>query len=94
MQDFMEANICADCNYALEYGVEEAQESMRNADIDPESVPVPMNLLHDDPTVRLVTPNYDSETEEGVATFSWSRCDGCGTHDGGYRYRVALWLND
>lgn len=43
----------------------------------------------------------DDETEDGeiaersfdtgINEFSWRRCDGCGSHLGGARYRFALW---
>lgn len=88
------AYVCADCNYAEANGMAAAIESMINAEIDPDTVPVPLNRLDNDDTVKHYAPNYDSETEDGINPFSKSPCDGCGTHDAGYRYRFALWLTE
>jgi ribosomal protein L37AE/L43A len=32
--------------------------------------------------------------EDGEQEFSWSRCDGCGSHLGGSRYRLAIWTTN
>lgn len=37
-----------------------------------------------------LVPDFDSETEEGIADFSWLACDACGTHLGGSRHRFAV----
>jgi hypothetical protein len=46
--------------------------------------------LWDNPNCTL-TPNWDSDTEEGMATFSWSPCEGCGSILGGSRWRYMVW---
>lgn len=52
----------------------------------------------DDETVEdsyeYVTPCEccgSTDDEDGKRDFSWSRCDGCGSHLGGARHRLALW---
>jgi hypothetical protein len=34
--------------------------------------------------------NTNSETGDGIDTFSWDSCEGCGSDLGGYRYRLSL----
>lgn len=48
----------------------------------------PLNRIGPD---EHIAANYDTETGEGYAGFSWSRCDGCGSTLGGSRYRYTLW---
>lgn len=31
------------------------------------------------------------DDDNGIQEFSWSSCDGCGSHLGGHRYRLAVW---
>ena len=37
------------------------------------------------------TPDFDSNTEEGMTDFDTTRCEGCGSDLAGARYRFAVW---
>lgn len=48
----------------------------------------------DDETSEYVKPCEQcgsSDDETGITEFSMSSCDGCGSHLGGSRYRLAVW---
>lgn len=74
-----EAWVCLDCYWMHHYG--------RSASDDPAYVP-------DRRPLSLITSEAwdftDSETGDGIADFSWSPCEGCGSNLGGARYRLAV----
>ena len=37
-----------------------------------------------------LVPDFDSETDEGMHSFSWRTCDCCHSHLGGERWRFAV----
>ncbi len=78
--------VCIDCYFAHHYGAHEHDGQWFAGDSDTPSDREPLNRLGDE----TATDNTDSETGEGITTFSWSSCDGCGSGLGGERYRLAV----
>ncbi len=82
-----DAWVCVDCYFAHHYGAHEhdgewfAGDSYTPADREPLGKLAGCELAD----------NTNSETEEGMDTFSRSPCDGCGSTLGGARYRLAVW---
>jgi hypothetical protein len=37
---------------------------------------------------------HSDDDENGIQEFSWSSCEGCGSHLGGSRYRLHLWKRE
>jgi hypothetical protein len=79
--------VCTDCYFAHHYGAHEHEGQWFAGESD--------SPCDDEPLSELdgyeLADNTDSETGEGIDTFSWSSCDGCGSTLGGSRYRLAVW---
>lgn len=77
--------VCEDCYFAHHYGRHQhdgkwyAGESDIPADCEPLGRCEGLDLAD----------NTDGETGEGITTFSHNSCDGCGSHLGGRRFRLA-----
>ena len=80
------AEVCVDCYFAHHYGAHEHEGHWYAGESDTPSDRKPLALLED----YELADNTDLETEEGMTTFSWSSCEGCGSTLGGARYRLAL----
>ena len=77
---FDELYVCVDCLFVAEYGFIEDSTYDHIEHIKSQLNSVDGHWVSD----------FDSETGEGVFIFSLSRCDGCGSHLGGDRYRMAV----
>lgn len=82
--------VCVDCYFAHHYGARQHDGAWFAGDSD-----TPCDC---EPLARLVglelADDTDSETGEGIETFSRSWCDGCGSTLGGERFRLAGWQRD
>lgn len=89
-----EAWVCIDCYFAHHYGTTHRTHVVDGVTVSDEwfagesDTPCdcePLNLLDG----CDLSDNTDSETGEGMDTFSSSYCQGCGSSLGGERYRLA-----
>lgn len=69
--------VCQDCYFAHHYGATEVDGEWFAGESD---IPADVDLFD----------NTDSETGDGIRGFSSRRCDGCSSHLGGARYRLAF----
>lgn len=83
------AEVCVDCYFAHHYGAIERNGQWFAGESDVAADREPLALL----AGYELADNTDSETEEGITTFSWSSCEGCGSMLGGSRYRLALFTS-
>lgn len=97
--------VCEDCYFAHHYGHRDIvvvgrlgaglnNERAGRAWVVGPDFSYPENVADREP-LRLLDgydlyDNTDAETDEGIDTFSWSSCDGCGSTLGGSRYRLAI----
>jgi len=44
------------------------------------------------PDQHDVTPDFGGDDDEGINSFSWQYCMGCGSTLGGERYRFVWWV--
>ncbi len=86
-EDYGNVYVCQDCYFAHHYGAHEHEGMWYSGDSDTPAECEPLARLAE----YELADNTDSETGDGIDEFSWSRCDGCGSHLGGSRYRLALW---
>lgn len=77
--------VCEDCYFAHHYGMHEHNGQWFAGDTDIAANREPLSRC----TGVELADNTDSETSEGITTFSWSSCEGCGSNLGGSRYRLA-----
>lgn len=90
-----EAWVCTDCYYAY-HGLDEDETEAPDSEplglIDP-AADVSDNTCssHDGGDETACIQCSQTGYEDGITEFSWSRCDGCGSHLGGSRYRLAVW---
>ncbi len=80
--------VCVDCYFAHHYGATEHDGQWFAGDSDTPADREPLVKIEEGSETADWT---DSETEEGIDSFSWSSCDGCGSTLGGSRYRLAVW---
>jgi hypothetical protein len=77
--------VCEDCYLAHHYGAHEHDGKWYSGESDTPSDREPLSEC-----IGLdLADNTDSENGEGITTFSWSSCDGCGSSLGGGRFRLA-----
>jgi hypothetical protein len=81
--------VCTDCYFTHHYGATEHDGQWFAGDSDTPSDGEPLALLDR----SELADNTDSETGDGMETFSWSRCQGCGSTLGGSRYRLAVFTD-
>lgn len=79
------AMVCVDCYFAHHYGAREVDGQWFAGESDSPCDREPLALL----AGLELADNTDSETEEGMDSFSWRSCEGCGSSLGGSRYRLA-----
>jgi len=72
--------LCSDCTVV-------ACNGSHGADIEPEQLQRTETGLAN---LGNVVPDFDSETEDGLLTFSSIPCSVCGSHLAGYRARFAV----
>lgn len=96
-KDYSDIMVCEDCLIAHHYGWDPIE------DTDPPEWSVgegeqttttePWGVLPDD---LDFTDNTDGNNPDdtGIDEFSWRRCEGCGSHLGGARYRFAVWTRN
>ena len=84
--EYASVMVCEDCYFAHHYGRHEYEGKWYAGESDTPSDREPLNKLEE----YDIADNTDSETGEGIETFSWRSCDGCGSNLGGSRYRLAL----
>jgi len=73
--------LCTDCLLAACNGDFSGIESdARVAEVEAGLASLGANLV----------PSFDSESGEGIAKFSWSECDCCGSRLGGSRHTFAI----
>jgi len=82
--------VCTDCYFAHHYGATEHEGAWYAGESD---TPADWEPLHELEGFHLAD-NTDSNTGDGIDTFSWSSCDGCGSTLGGSRYRLAIFERD
>lgn len=88
---YSDVYVCEDCYFAHHYGYVAGPDNnwLVGPDCDPDK-----DATDREPLARLagldVSDNTNSETGEGIDTFSWTSCQGCGSHLGGSRYRLAI----
>ncbi len=87
---YSNVSVCEDCYFAHHYGAREIDGQWFAGDTDTPADREPLALLER----YELSDNTDSETGDGIDTFSWQSCDGCGSHLGGSRYRLALFESD
>lgn len=92
--DHGDVYVCTDCYFAHHYGYRSEPFEARTRYLigpdytaDVSTLTRPLWLVDD----LHVADNTDSETGEGIHDFSWSSCEGCGSHLGGSRYRLHLY---
>jgi hypothetical protein len=90
-RNYSDAWVCTDCYFAHHYGyLQHNRAYLVGPDFDPDK-----DVAECEPLALLagldLSDNVDSETENGIAEFSWTSCDGCGSRLGGSRYRLAVW---
>jgi len=73
--------LCSDCTMV-------ACNGSYGADITPEQLKATEDGLAK--LGRNLVPDFDSETGDGLETWSSVRCASCGTRDAGYRARFAI----
>lgn len=77
--------VCTDCYFYHHYGNE-------GVDIDADGTIAETGLKALGRVEGMeLTDDTDSETGDGITTFSRDTCDGCGSHLGGSRHRLAEW---
>jgi hypothetical protein len=86
-RDYADIWVCVDCYFAHHYGAHEHEGQWYAGESDIPSDRKPLGMIDDE---RHLADNTDSETGEGIDSFSMSRCDGCGSSLGGERYRLAV----
>lgn len=98
-----DAWVCTDCYFAHHYG--RHQDDQGNWFAGESDIPAdcpPLDMLTSYELSDNTCSNHDVEGhpcaqcgredyEDGIDTFSSSRCEGCGSHLGGSRYRLAVW---
>lgn len=92
MSDYWDGHImvCTDCLFTHHHGAHEHDGQWYSGDSDTPSDREPLNRCDG----LDLADSTDSETGEGIDDFSWSPCDGCGSHLGGSRYRLAYHILD
>lgn len=91
-REYSDAWVCTDCYFAHHYGYVAGPDNnwLVGPDCDPDK-----DATDREPGALLAgldtSDNVDAETEEGMQTFSWSACQGCGSTLDGSRYRLAVW---
>ena len=89
-RNYSDVWVCVDCYVAHSYGATEVDGKWYVGD-DRETP------AHREPLWRLegseTADNTNSETGDGIDTFSWEWCEGCDSNLGGSRYRLALFDN-
>lgn len=86
MIEHANAEVCTDCYFAHHYGYRWDGREWYAGESDEPCEREPLALL----AGYDLADNTDSETGEGIDTFSWHSCEGCGSGLGGARYRLAL----
>lgn len=86
-EDYGNVMVCHDCYFAHHYGAHEFEGQWFAGESDTPCDREPLARLEG---LELAN-NVDAETGEGIDTFSWSACEGCGSTLGGPRYRLSLW---
>ena len=79
------ARVCVDCYFAHHYGAHEHEGEWFAGESDVPCDREPLALL----AGFDLADGTDSNTGEGMETFSWRSCDGCGSTLGGARYALA-----
>lgn len=84
--------VCTDCYFAHHYGAHEHDGQWFAGDSDTPADREPLNRCDGlDLSDNAYGTDYDGTdwSGEGVESFSWSECDGCGSTLGGSRYRMS-----
>lgn len=86
--------VCTDCYFAHhgldeDRGLHEHEGKFYELRADGSYYEVAEPLSRIDDTAHVFDAT-DSETGEGIDEFSWSSCEGCGSHLGGARYRLMI----
>lgn len=79
--------VCQDCYFAHHYGYHEHEGSFYAGDTDTAADREPLSRVGEG--MRLWDA-VDTDTGEGMETFSWSWCEGCGSQLGGSRYSLSV----
>lgn len=82
---YTDAWVCVDCYFAHHYGMTEHGGEWFAGESDTPADREPLALLR-----GFGLGDGTGENGEGSDTFSWRRCDGCGSSLGGTRYRLAI----
>ncbi|MBA3580800.1 MAG: hypothetical protein H0W42_12550 [Gemmatimonadaceae bacterium] len=94
--DLGEVWVCTDCYFAHHYGAHEhegvwyAGESDSPCEFEPLGELPEYGYVSGDQEVTFISDWTDSDTGDGIEEFTWRSCDGCGSHLGGSRYRLAI----
>jgi hypothetical protein len=91
--EYSAARVCVDCYYAHHYGTDAVENPDPRWSADKFSVATANGYWAD---WHCSEHDWDADEcgqcgtdNDGHDTFSWSRCDTCGTTAGGERYRLA-----
>jgi hypothetical protein len=79
--------VCVDCYFAHHYGAHQHDGQWFAGESDTPADRPPLALIEPE---WEVSDNTDSETGDGIYTFSSTDCQGCGSFLGGERYRLRL----
>ena len=95
--------VCTDCYFAHHYGVREHDGKWYAGESDEPSELKPLGKVWDDELTDNTCADHDGTDdkvcthcreatyEDGMEEFTWRSCDGCGSHLGGSRHRLAVW---
>ena len=78
--------VCVDCYFSHHYGARAVNGEWFAGDSDTPTDREPLTLLE---TASYVGDWTDAESGEGIDSFSWRQCEGCGSTLGGERYRLS-----
>ncbi len=81
-----DAEVCTDCYMAHHFGWHEHEGQWFSGESDEPCDREPLNLL----SRHTLADNVNSETEEGLISFSWRACEGCGSNLGGSRFSLRV----
>ena len=86
--EFTNVMVCTDCYWVHHFGYidEDIENTPDGEERQLRSHGAYLEMGGD----RYVSDNTDSETGEGIRTFSSQPCECCGSHLGGSRYRLAV----
>lgn len=90
MAEYSDVWFCDDCTIAEVNGDYSGMTDERATEVSKAFEELPDRV----PGCSHVSPNWDSETNEGIVEFSHRPCFCCDTRLGGGRHRFALWLKE